>query len=51
MAAPLTPSVPAIPHCLLCGVAIPVSTDRRNVSYGEDLKLKERIIEGDKQQR
>jgi len=46
MAAPLTQSetqsVPAIPHCLLCGIAIPVSTDRRNVS---GLKLKEAIRE------
>jgi len=45
MATPLTQSVPAIPHCLLCGIAIPVSTDRRNMAYGEGLKLKEAIHE------
>ena len=36
---------PTIPQCLLRGTAIPVSTERRNVSYGEGLELKESIRE------
>jgi len=36
---------PTIPQCLLCGTVIPVSTERRNVSYGEGLELKESIRE------